>query len=145
MLIWLETNGSGRVIGCNPMLRINKHMAHPLLFVIADLNSILFDQSPLFTYNILEIGSDRRPCALSYPLACYLCFPFLAKVGKGAKIRNRYNEVPHLTQDTNWKVTDSQLDTTYESQGVSPFPAGNHKAHINSRTQRHSKHKTEKT
>ena len=23
------------------------------------------------------------------------------KVSKGAKIRNRYNEVPHLTQDTN--------------------------------------------
>ena len=23
------------------------------------------------------------------------------KVSKGAKIRNRYNQVPHLTQDTN--------------------------------------------
>ena len=30
------------------------------------------------------------------------------KVSKGAKIRNRYNQVPHLTQDTNGKVTDSQ-------------------------------------
>ena len=30
------------------------------------------------------------------------------KVGKGAKIRNRYNQVPHLTQDTNGKVTNSQ-------------------------------------
>ena len=30
------------------------------------------------------------------------------KVSKGAKIRNRYNQVPHLTQDTNWKVTNSQ-------------------------------------
>ena len=26
----------------------------------------------------------------------------------GAKIRNRYNQVPHLTQDTNGKVTNSQ-------------------------------------
>ena len=26
---------------------------------------------------------------------------------------------------------------------VSPFPAGDHKAHINRRAQRHSKHKTE--
>ena len=43
------------------------------------------------------------------------------------------------------KVTNSQLDTTNESQEVSPFPAGDHKAHINRRTQRHSKHKTEKT
>ena len=56
------------------------------------------------------------------------------KVSKGAKIRNRYNLVPHLTQDTNGKVTNSQLDTTNESQEVSPFPAGDHKAHINRRT-----------
>ena len=66
------------------------------------------------------------------------------KVSKGAKIRNRYNQVPHLTQDTNVKVTNSQLDTTNESQEVSPLPAGDHKAHINRRLQRHSKHKTEK-
>ena len=65
------------------------------------------------------------------------------KVSKGAKIRNRYKQVPHLTQDTNGKVTNSQLDTTNESQEVSPFPAGDHKAHINRRVQRHSKHKTE--
>ena len=36
-------------------------------------------------------------------------------VSKGATIRNRYNQVPHLTQDTNWKVTNSQLDTTNDS------------------------------
>ena len=65
------------------------------------------------------------------------------EVSKGAKIRNRYNQVPHLTQDTNGKVANSQLDTTNESQEVSPFPAGDHKAHINRRAQRHSKHKTE--
>ena len=68
-----------------------------------------------------------------------------AIVSKGAKIRNRYDQVPHLTQDTNGKVTDSQLDTTNESQEVIPFPAGDHKAHINRHVQRHSKHKTEKT
>ena len=65
------------------------------------------------------------------------------KVGKDAKIRNRYNQVPHLTQDTNGKVTNSQLDTTNESQDVSPFPAGGHKAHINRRAQRRSNDKTE--
>ena len=43
------------------------------------------------------------------------CKPF-NKVSKGAKIRNRYNQVPHLTQDTNGKVTNSQLDTTNKSQ-----------------------------
>ena len=67
----------------------------------------------------------------------------IIKVSKGAKIRNRYNQVPHLTQDTNGKVTNSQSDTTNESQEVSPFPAGDHKVHINRRAQMHSKHKTE--
>ena len=32
----------------------------------------------------------------------------LMKVSKVAKIRNRYNQVPHLTHDTNGKVTNSQ-------------------------------------
>ena len=32
----------------------------------------------------------------------------ISKVSKCAKIRNRYNQVPHLTQDTNGKVTNSQ-------------------------------------
>ena len=32
----------------------------------------------------------------------------LFKVSKGAKIKNLYNQVPHLTHDTNGKVTDSQ-------------------------------------
>ena len=66
------------------------------------------------------------------------------RVSNGAKIRNRYNQEPHLTQDTNGKVTNSRSDTLNESQGVSPFPAGDHKAHINRHAQRHSRHKTEK-
>ena len=44
-----------------------------------------------------------------------------------AKFRNRYNQVPHLAQDTNGKVTNSQLDATNESKEVGPFPAGDHK------------------
>ena len=63
-------------------------------------------------------------------------------VSKGAKLRNRYNQVPHLTQDTNGKVTNSQLDTTNESQEVSPFQAGDHKAHKTD-AQKHSNHKIE--
>ena len=75
----------------------------------------------------------------------HLFFEIL-KRSKGAKIRNRCNQVPHLTQNTNRKVTNSQLDTTDESQEVSPFTAGDHKARINGRrVQRHNKHKTEKT
>ena len=53
------------------------------------------------------------------------------KVRKTAKIRNRYNQAPHLTQDTNGKVTTSQLDIANESQEVSPFPSRYLKASIN--------------
>ena len=68
----------------------------------------------------------------------------LIKVGKGAKIRYRYNQAPHLTKDNNGKVTNSQLFTTNEGQEVSPLAAGDHKAHINRRIQMHSKHMTVK-
>ena len=44
-----------------------------------------------------------------------------------------YNQAPHLTQDTNGKVTTSQLDITNESQEVSPFAEGDHKASTNRR------------
>ena len=67
------------------------------------------------------------------------------KVSKGAKIRNRYNQVLHMTQNTNGKVTNSQLDTANESQEVSPFQEGDHKEHINRRAQMHSKYEKEKT
>ena len=58
---------------------------------------------------------------------------------KRTKIRNRYNETPHLTQFTNWNVTTSQLDFTNESQEISPFPAGYHKASINRGARKHNK------
>ena len=34
---------------------------------------------------------------------------FRVIVSKCAKIRNRFNQVPHLTQDTNGKVTNSHV------------------------------------
>ena len=71
-------------------------------------------------------------------------FYTFVKVSKGTKIKNRYNQVSHLTQDTNGKVTNSQLETTNESPEVSLFTAGDHKAYIHRRAQRHSKRKTEK-
>ena len=56
------------------------------------------------------------------------------KARKRAKIRNRHNQAPQLTKDTTGKVTTSQLEITNESQEVSPFPAGGHKASTNRRT-----------
>ena len=66
------------------------------------------------------------------------------KVRKRTKIRNRYNKAPHLTQGTNGKVATSQLDITNERQEISPFPAGDHKASINRRAQKHSKTRQKK-
>ena len=59
----------------------------------------------------------------------------IIKVSKVAKIRNRYNQVPHLTQEYQWESDKLTEDTTNESQEVSPFPAGDHEAHINRRAQ----------
>ena len=69
----------------------------------------------------------------------------LIEVRKSAKIRNRHNQVPHLTQDTNGKVTNPQLEITNESQEVNPFPTDARKASIKRRAQKHNKHKTETT
>ena len=49
-----------------------------------------------------------------------------------------------MTQDTNGKVTTSQLDIT-KSQEVSPFPAADHDASTNRRERKHNKTKTEIT
>ena len=51
------------------------------------------------------------------------------RVRKTAKIRNQYNQVPHLTL----KKTKSQKDITNNSQEVRPFLAGDHKAAMNRR------------
>ena len=41
-----------------------------------------------------------------------------------------------------WESKNPQLDIKKESQEVSPFPAGEHKATINRRAQKHNKHTT---
>ena len=46
------------------------------------------------------------------------------KVRKAAKIRNRYNQIPHLTQDTTWESDN-------KSEEDSPFEAGDHKVEMN--------------
>ena len=67
------------------------------------------------------------------------CYMYI-KVRNRTKIRNRYNQEPHLTQDIYVKVTHSLLDITNESQEVSPFPAGDHKPSKNKRARKHNGH-----
>ena len=122
-----------------------------MLFVVVYIRKIVF-MKQLVTMNEPAITITVLNCHCLFTSSDSMVFSLyrmdinkerFLKVSKGAKIRNQYNQVPHLTQDTNGKVTNSQLDTTNESTEVSPFPAGDHKAHINRRAQRHSKHKTE--
>ena len=51
----------------------------------------------------------------------------------------QYNQAPHLTQDTNGKVTTSQVEITNENQDVSPYPAGDNKVSIKIRARKHKK------
>ena len=53
------------------------------------------------------------------------------KVSKMAKIRKRYDQVTHLTQDTSWESDKNTINITNKSQEASPFPAGDHKAAMN--------------
>ena len=54
----------------------------------------------------IPMGTNCAPLVAALFLFCYE--RDFMKVSKVAKIRNRYNQVPHLTQDTNGKVTNSQ-------------------------------------
>ena len=56
---------------------------------------------------------------------------FSFKSKKESKDKESIQSSTTPDQDTNEKVTTSQLDITNESQEVSPFPAGGHKASTN--------------
>ena len=57
----------------------------------------------------------------------------IVKVLKTAWIRNRCNQVPHLSQDTKWESNTITINITNKSQDVSPFPSGDRKAAMNRR------------
>ena len=73
------------------------------------------------------------------------CFQnILLKLRKVAKIRNWYNQVPHLTQDTTWESDKNTIKHhKRETRGhsfPSRWPQGS-----NEQTRKHEKHKTEIT
>ena len=65
------------------------------------LGAYLFSKVYICVVKIADLDDIANLEILPY------CLHFL-EVSNGAKIRNRYNQVPHLTQDTNGKVTNSQ-------------------------------------
>ena len=58
---------------------------------------VLFEKSTTFWDNLRSCIKSVRE------------FRKFLKVSKGAKIRNRYNQVPHLTQDTKAEIRSSLL------------------------------------
>ena len=102
--------------------KVNNHTTH--LFIIIAVNSHFTAQSllenillkilcvlvvklkTLFTsfLNVTNTIAFEGTC-----LPVYLSF---VKVRKVTKIRNLYNQAPYLTEDTNGKMTTSQLDIT---------------------------------
>ena len=51
------------------------------------------------------------------------------EVRQKAKIRNQYNQVPHLNKATEWEsVKNTRKYHIQESQEVSPFSTGDHRA-----------------
>ena len=50
-----------------------------------------------------------------------------------AKIRKRYNKIPHLTQDTTWESNKNTINITNKSQEVSPIRVGDYKAAMHRR------------
>ena len=60
-------------------------------------------------------------------------------VRKTAKIRKRYNQLPHLTQDVTWESNKNTMNI--KSQEYSPSQAGDHNAAMNRReSMRNTRH-----
>ena len=70
----------------------------------------------------------------------------IKKVRKNSKIWNRYNQVQHPTRDAIWESDKSRRKHhIQESQEVSPFPAGDHKAARNRHGEEESQNTNKKT
>ena len=72
-------------------------------FVIDTGNAVTIISSSAFNEILTYIDLDLCPTDPGFRIV-----GADTKISNGAKIRNRYNQVPHLTQDTNGKVTNSQ-------------------------------------
>ena len=68
------------------------------------------------------------------------------KVMKTEKIRNHYNQIPHLTKDTIWENDKTtRKHYMHRSQEVSFFSAGDHKVTRNIQDSMTEKHAPQKT
>ena len=102
------------------------------ILIIAYLKHILPMQVPMVCPNV----HGDNPLALAGGLSTVHvdnhCIN-ICKVSKGAKITNRYHQVPDLTQDIAWESDKIIFKHTNKSHEASLFPAGDHKAAMNRR------------
>ena len=95
---------SSHALDCNYM---EKNFNNNRLIIMFNIYKKCWRQVHYFSRKV-SVSFTLKEVAV-YFFGVYLYIVFLQdKVSKGAKIRNRYNQVPHLTQDTNGKVTNSQ-------------------------------------
>ena len=69
------------------------------------------------------------------------CCWFIIKVRKAAKVRNRYNQVPRLAQDTTWESDKNTIKHHKQEPRGQPFPSRLPQG-SNKQTRKHNKHKT---
>ena len=66
------------------------------------------------------------------------------EVSKKAKIRNRYNQIPHLTQDTIWESDkNTRKHHLQKNQEGQPFPSS--QQGCKEQTRQHDRHETQIT
>ena len=92
------------------LLWIPKNMNHNLSKVEHSFDKTFFEHFQ---------GYNKTNCLRSEILNTSLLY---SKVRKKAKIRIRYNQVPHLTQDTTWERDKTQENISYKmfADGIGP-------------------------
>ena len=96
---------------CGIQYRLNQHLNFYILQVYAPSSNHSVQVYRDFIDHLHAIISTYCHYGLVILMGnfnAHLQWKRFIKVSNGAKIRNRYNQVPHLTQDTNGKVTNSQ-------------------------------------
>ena len=75
-------------------------LVHLFLYSTAKSELQAYDETPnLVNFMLMSHTANHA----SFMLKAHLLRKVPMKVNKGAKIRNRYNQVPHLTQDNDGK------------------------------------------
>ena len=101
------------IIGHNSFTNFLKMTGNNPNLDLVNINAYMKFGKSLFIFS-QDIERKRKSDINQGPYLCY-------KVSKGAKIRNRYNQVPHMTQDTNdTKLRKMTGNNPIESQPQNP-------------------------